>query len=129
MRVPTSSLRWLLGAAMVLSLVACAIGETQTHRVEPGVDLPGSAVRLVTEDQADLHLWVSNQSFEEPSVVVTITIDGVEIVSQRFEVESQHNWILFPLPEQERRYVVVNYWTYPGRAFSWHIESTPVGFD
>ncbi len=142
----------LVLTAIVLSLAGCANGEE--HRIGPNVNRSESAVRLVAEEQADLHLWVSNQSFDDPSVVVTITIDGVEIVSQRFEVESQHNWILFPvkappgphtlearsdtgvsmreqltLPEQERRYAVVNYWTDPDRAFSWHIQSTPVGFD
>ena len=152
MWVQTSSLKRLALTAIVLCLAACA--KAEDHGVEPNVGRSESAVRLVAGEQADLHLWVSNQSFAEPTVVVTVTIDGIEIVSQRFDVKSQHNWILFPvkappgphtlearsdtgvsmrqqltLPEQERRYAVVNYWTDPERAFSWHIQSTPVGFD
>ena len=86
-----------------------------------------------------------------------ITIDGVAVVTRAFEVKSQHNWILFPieappgrhvvhavsdtgtemtesftLPEEGRRYAVVDYWYYPGggdRHFTWRLQSTPIGFD
>jgi hypothetical protein len=91
------------------------------------------------EQDANLHLWVSNQSFEDASVVLKVSIDGLDLVAQPFEVQSQHNWVLFPitappgdhllvvvsdtgaelwetftLPEEGRRYSVVDYWYYPG---------------
>lgn len=125
-----------------------------------GVSSPGprsAAIRMVAEDEADLLLWVSNQSFEDDPVFVTVSIDGTEVVAQPFDVEGQHNWILFPLkvpagqhvltaasntgvetdqrftiPETGRRYAVLDYWYYPGdrggRHFSWGIHEKPIGF-
>jgi hypothetical protein len=83
-------------------------------------------------------LYVSNQSFEDATVGVTITIDGQVVVDQDFEVEDQHNWFTFipdigpgdhtliaesntgveltvdfNLPEDEPRWAVVDYWWYP----------------
>ena len=115
-----------------------------------------SGVRLVGEDEANLQLWVSNQSFVDDPVSIEIRIDGTPVVSQPFAVEGQHNWVLFTiaappgphevsmvagngtdlvkrfvLPEHGRRYAVVNYWNYPddgGRHFEWTIQSKPVAF-
>jgi hypothetical protein len=30
-------------------------------------------------------------------VVLTVSIDGTEVVAQPIEVKGQHNWILFPI--------------------------------
>lgn len=115
-----------------------------------------SAIRIVDEDVADLHLWVSNQSFEDDPVVLTVSIDGTQVVAQAFEVESQHNWILFPIelppgrhvvtvvsetgaelrryftsPGTGRQYASIDYWNDAGgrgRYVSWLIQSTPIGF-
>ena len=116
-----------------------------------------STIRIVAEQNADLHLWVSNQSFEDASVVLRVSIDGINVVAQAFQVQGQHNWVLFPitappgdhvlkvvsdtgaalqetftLPEEGRQYAVVNYWYYPGevgRHIEWGIQSNPVVFD
>ena len=42
-----------------------------------------------------LTLHVSNQSFSDPSVGITIEIDGMLVVNDAFDVGSQHNWIEF----------------------------------
>lgn len=101
-------------------------------------------------------LYVSNQSFDEPTVHITISIDDTVIVDQAFDVEGQHNWIAFEpqvgpgthllqatsdtgatfsvefvLPDGEPRWAVVDYWT-PGSGsadpFTFHISDEPIGF-
>ncbi|MEO3771790.1 hypothetical protein ABGB10_15485 [Micromonospora sp. B9E7] len=107
-------------------------------------------------DQADLHLWVSNQSFADDPVALTVSIDGTEIVDRHFAVEGQHNWVLFPvrvapghhvvrvvsgtgvekqesftMPETGRRYAAIDYGNavdVGGRHVNWFIQSTPIGF-
>lgn len=121
----------------------------------PPVETP-AAIRLVDEDLADLHLWVSNQSFEDDRVTVTVSIDGTRLVDQPFDVQGQHNWVLFPvklpagshevtatsqtgaethqrltMPEKGRRYAVIGYWRDPGRDgphLDWLVRSHPIGF-
>lgn len=101
-------------------------------------------------------LYVSNQSFEDPNVHITIAIDGVVVVDQGFAVEGQHNWFTFEpdVPPGEHtltassntgadltvefatkagrpRWAVVDYWWYPGdgaRHFTFDIFDEPVGF-
>jgi hypothetical protein len=97
-----------------------------------------------------LTLYVSNQSFEDPSVQIAISIDGVVVVDETFAVEGQHNWIAFELDVSpgdhiltatsntgaqltvefttkagQPRWAVVDYWWYPedGPASS-HLTST-----
>jgi len=105
---------------------------------------------------APVTLYVSNQSFEDPSVRITIAIDGIVRVDQVFEVEAQHNWIDFQLGlapgshsltaishtgatmqtefETEAgvpRWAVVDYWWYPGegpRRFAFMVSDEPVAF-
>lgn len=92
-------------------------------------------IRIVAERQADLHLFVSNQSFDDTMVDLTVSVDGTELVSGPFNVEGQHTWCQFPakvspgrhvvtvvsdtgaelrerlaLPETGRRYAVIDYW-------------------
>lgn len=94
-----------------------------------------SGLQIVAERQADLHLYVSNQSSDDPIVELTVSIDGIELVSGPFHVAGQHNWCLFPakvpagrhvvtvvsdtggelrkrfaLPESGRRYALIDYW-------------------
>lgn len=146
-------------ALLACALAACGPAETEvTSGPGPSASpTPAAEIRVVDQDEADLLLWVSNQSFEDDPVEVTIAIDGVEVISEPFEVEGQHNWLLFPitappgkhvltagsdtgaaleqrftLPEQGLRHAVVEYWYYPddteGRHFSWLIQQRPVGF-
>ncbi len=149
-------------SAALLAGALAACGPTETDVASgaspsPSPSTPAAEIRVVEEDEADLQLWVSNQSFEDDPVEVTIAIDGVEVVSEPFDVEGQHTWVLFPimappgnhvltatsdtgatleqrfmLPEQGLRYAVVEYWYYTddkaGRHFSWLIQKRPVGF-
>ncbi len=118
---------------------------------------PAGEIGAVAEDDAALHLWVSNQSFEDDPVHVTVEIDGVTVADDDFEVGSQHNWILFPLrvppgahevvatsgtgailektfriPRSgDPRYAVVDYWNYDdadGRHLDWTFEDEPLAF-
>jgi hypothetical protein len=116
-----------------------------------------AGIQLVPPGRADLHLWVSNQSFADEVVGLTVNIDGVEVVARQFAVAGQHNWILFPvrlppgrheirarsdtgavsrqeftMPAGERRYAVLDYWYHPGeegRRITWRIQATPLTFD
>lgn len=113
-------------------------------------------VRAASREEAALHLWVSNQSFADDLVDLTISIDGVQIVDQRFSVGNQHNWILFPidappgphvlkatsdsgaettntfhLPERGKRHAVVDYWQDREKGsprITWQIQSKPMIF-
>lgn len=114
--------------------------------------------RLPTADAASANvvLWVSNQSFDDESVQITIKIDGRTVVDQGFDVEGQHNWIKFPLaadpgsheftvtsntgarlvdkllvPETGLRYGLVDYWWERqggGRYFDFQTSDQPFAF-
>ncbi|MGG5257858.1 hypothetical protein ACQZ2A_04160 [Phycicoccus avicenniae] len=114
----------------------------------------GSTVRLVGEAEADLLLYVSNQSFEDGDVDLELRVDGVTVVDGEFHVKGQHTWIRFPLalqpgshrltaesdtgatltesfevPGDEPRYAVVNYWTEDDQPeLTWDFQREPVGF-
>lgn len=119
------------------ALVTLVAGCTGVDR-EPPPTGNGVVSVVADADQADLVLYVSNQSFEDEVVGITVAIDGVVVVDQDFDVEGQHNWVEFPiglpagehtvtatsstgtegshvltLPEGEQRWVVVDYWYYP----------------
>ena len=147
------------GSGAAPDALPSAVPETSgsdTQRSTATSGLSPTAVRVVEERQADLYLWVSNQSFRDDPVVLNVSIDGTEVIAQPFDVEGQHNWILFPLqippgrhilsvisetgvrmwkhftlPESGLRYAVVDYWNYSdaaGRHITWHIQSDPMGF-
>jgi len=122
----------------------------------PSADPDGAAARIVAEKDADLHLWVSNQSFEDATVDISVSIDGVEVIDEPFAVEGQHNWVLFPLamppgehsftavsgtgvelertitlPKTDRRHAVLDYWYYQnkrGRYFELRVMQRPAVF-
>jgi hypothetical protein len=86
-----------------------AISETSGSDTQRSTATSGSspaAVRVVEESQADLYLWVSNQSFKDDPVVLKVSIDGTEVIAQPFEVEGHHNWILFPLQVSPGRHML-----------------------
>jgi hypothetical protein len=111
-------------------------------------------VRLVKTEQADLVLYVSNQSFDDEKVRLAVAVDGVTVVDGDFYVEDQHNWISFPLslsqgdhevtaeadsgvsmsesfrvPGDETRYAVIDHWGEDDSAdLSWSFHREPVGF-
>lgn len=53
--------------------------------------------RAPNGEPAPLTLIVSNQSFDHPTVEITIEVDGVEVVGEAFDVEGQHSWEPFGL--------------------------------
>ncbi len=107
----------------------------------------------------EVRLWVSNQSFEDDPVFITIRIDGELVVNDAFAVEGQHNWMSFDiaglssgshelvavsdtgaqtdgsftLPDGESRWLVTDYWYDVGepddRYFTLSESDVPVGFD
>lgn len=109
-----------------------------------------------TPEPPSFTLYVSNQSFEDPTVEITVTIDGSVMVDRDFAVEGQHNWITFEpdvgpgvhtfhaisstgaeftteftLPADEARWAVLDYWFYPEeepRRFTFDISDEPIGF-
>lgn len=113
-------------------------------------------VRVVEEKQANLVLYVSNQSSDDEEVRLTVKVDGIAVVDGDFHVGDQHNWIKFPLEmspgthnvtaeaesgaafsetfqvlDNEARFAVINYWAkddHDPRDFSWFIQQEPVAF-
>jgi hypothetical protein len=148
-----SPVAFALGRALTgCALTACSGGEDPVPH--PQVTASDSPVRLVGPDEADLVLYVSNQSFEDDNVRVKLAVDGVTVVDSEFRVEGQHNWIRFPLslssgshsvtaesdtgatlkesfqvPGDEARYAVVNYWDEDDSPeLEWHFQRDPVYF-
>lgn len=142
---------------LVCAMTGCVPGPREASEVTRSTPRsPKPTIQLAPREDAVLHLWVSNQSFVDDPVDVTISVDGIEIINQPFTVENQHNWVLFPinapreqhtlsavsdtgaeleqaftLPARGRRYAVLDYWNYQnrdGRHFTWHIENKPVAF-
>jgi hypothetical protein len=121
---------------------------------DPEVTAPDAVVRLVGEAKADLILYVSNQSFDDEEVRLTVTIDQVTVVEGDFHVEGQHNWIRFPLRmsagghevtaesdsgatlresfdllRDKTSYAVIDHWTEDGSAdLTWIIQRQPMAF-
>jgi hypothetical protein len=133
--------------ATVALLLGC--GGPGDHTPRPPTADPASA---------NVVLWVSNQSFVDDSVRITVTIDGRTVVDQDFDVEGQHNWIQFPLaadpgpraltitsdtgarlvgelvvPKTGLRYGLVNYWRDEDesdrRYFDFQTSDRPFAFD
>jgi hypothetical protein len=157
------------GIITVGGLALCGLIMSCGETTQQAADVPNEAsnpttkepapadVKVVDEEEADLHLWISNQSFADDPVEITVQVDGVEVVDEPFDVESQHNWVLFPLElspgrhvvtatsdtgaefrqefrtpkNHDDRYAVLDYWNYEdkeGRHFTWMVQREPVAF-
>lgn len=121
-----------------------------------GPQAPTGPPRLVAEQEANLHLLVSNQAFEQPEVGLTLSVDGVVLVDQRFEVEGQHTYVPFEvavpagehrvvltsdtgarleravtIPARGDRWALASYWQDGGGEddgrFDWLFEASPIG--
>lgn len=129
-------------------------GGNQEISLTEGAEAPTGEPRLVDEDEANLHLYVSNQSFDEPRVPVSVSIDGVVLVDEPFDVEGQHNWQAFPIavgagthevvvtgpngatttqqlvvPQRGDLWAVTNYWTNDRKgSLDWMVSDRPIGF-
>ena len=146
-----------LVAAVLCGVTACTIGAESGETVLRVTPLPEDPeIHLTTDDEPPLTLYVSNQSFEDDPVLLTVNIDGVPLVDGRFYVEGQHNWLAAPidLPNgehtitassdtgatlteifetspQQRLWAVLDYWYYPTegpRELTWYVSDEPVGF-
>lgn len=102
--------------------------------------------------ERNVHFYVSNQSFDQPTAHVRISVDGVVLFEEDLHVEDQHNWESFDarlevghhrlvatettskaqyegsLDVEDEHWVVVDYWTGPPR-FSASFHDQPVAFD
>src|SRR5687767_12976942 len=111
------------------------------------------------DEGANLHAYISNQSFDQSTADIRVTVDGKVLFDGEAEVEDQHNWIprntkldagshliealerttgtegteTFTLPEGEERWVVVDYWSSEGDDegpyFSISVHEQQVAFD
>jgi hypothetical protein len=73
-----------------VSLVAVATACSPSWRNDNA-----AAVEIVADaaGTSDLTLWVSNQSYTDKNVDVTVALDGLVIIDRRFNVGDQHNFI------------------------------------
>jgi hypothetical protein len=151
-----------LSVVVAAGLLITACGDSQPTAVDGpateqgAADEPGSPLRVgrgaaLGEPQTppapgEVKLWVSNQSFEDESVRLTISIAGTQVVDETFAVEGQHDWIAFDIaglepgvqsivaesetgaryageftiPADAPRWLVVDYWYSPGDAAGRH---------
>lgn len=59
------------------ALVGCGEAQGVDPTPHPEVTAADAAVRLVGEEQANLVLYASNQSFDDEEVHLTVALDGV----------------------------------------------------
>jgi hypothetical protein len=139
-------------AILAVSLLgACASSPRQTAQAGSptlaGTTSPDAS-------NANFFLTISNQSFKESSVAISVVVDGARVVDQRFEVGNQHNFPSFSLdldqgrhtllalkssgtkrqasfeiPANGKRYGVLFYWNDDQNPyFSWQFQATPPAF-
>ena len=146
--------RVLVPALASWALVGCGAAQGEDPSPHPEVTAADAPVRLVEESEANLLLHVSNQSFDDEEVRMTVSIDGVTVVDGDFHVEDQHNWVSFPLalpsggheisaesdsgatlresfvvPGGKTRYAVIDHWTEDEAGeLTWQLQRQPVAF-
>jgi hypothetical protein len=144
-----------LGCALVSwSLAGCGASRGTDPVPHPDVSASDADVRLVEKEEADLVLYVSNQSFDDEEVRLEVAVDGVTVVDGDFHVEDQHNWVSFPLglspgahevtaetdsgttmsesfevPGDQPRFAIVDHWGEGDSAdLTWSFHRKPVAF-
>lgn len=141
---------------LLVALVGCT---NEPHESVLQVDpLPVDAeIHLTTGDKAPLMLIVSNQSFEDDPVHLTLSIDGVPLIDGVFYVGNQHAWLsapidlppgehtmvatsdtgvtlteTFDIPADAQRWAILDYWYYPrekaGRHLRWDLQRQQPAF-
>ena len=144
----------VLGPALAAwTLVACGVAQGVDPVPHRDITANDAKVRLVGEAEADLLLYVSNQSFDDGVVRITVTIDGLTVGHGDFHVEDQHNWVSFALalpagqheitaesdsgatlrasfevPPHKTRYAVIDHWTDGAADLTWEFYRQPVAF-
>lgn len=148
---------WVVLLVVAAASVGCGEAKTGVFAGDPDDESDsGSVSPRPTPPPPPFTVYVSNQSFEEPTVAIEITIDTDVVVDQDFDVEGQHNWITFTpdvppgehtlravsntgaeftveftLVEGQPRWAVVDYWYYPDdgpRKFTFRISDEPIAF-
>jgi len=147
--------RVLLAVALApWAFVACGASQAVDPAPHRDVSAADAAVRLVDEDEADLVLYVSNQSFDDEEVRMYVAVDGLAVVDGDLQVADQHNWVSFPLslspgahevtaesdsgatlrepfevPGDKTRYAVIDHWGEDDSAeLTWLFQRQPVAF-
>ncbi len=138
-------MRTLRLAVAALALFAPACGPAGDAEPDPSRGSPDANVRL----------YVSNQSFARASVDIRVEIDGVTVVDDDFRVEGQHTWKEFGLElapgkhilratsdegdailertfrVRGKRWIVLNYWCCDDETeprFTLDVSARPVAF-
>lgn len=75
-------------AAVALVVVAAACSPSWRNDNAAPVEIVADAAGT-----SDLTLWVSNQSYTDKNVDVTVALNGVVIIDRSFHVGDQHNFI------------------------------------
>ena len=148
--------RVALVAATLCGLAGCTIAGSSDTVIQLTPLREDSEIHLTTDTEPPLTLYVSNQSFEDDPVLLTVSIDGVPLVDGRFYVEGQHNWVAVPIElppgehtmiatsetgptltetfetePQKRLWAILDYWYYPdedGRYLAWSTHLEQPGF-
>lgn len=145
--------RVLVSALIVWVVSGCGAAKGIDPSAHPEVTASDATIRLVDKTEANLIMYVSNQSFDDPEARLTVTIDGVTVVDGDFHVEDQHNRVSFPLalpsgghditaesdsgatlresfqvPRGATRYAVIDHWTDGAADLTWEFYRQPVGF-
>ncbi|MEM7271513.1 MAG: hypothetical protein AAF547_00410 [Actinomycetota bacterium] len=101
-RTPLPALSALLAAA-ALSVAACGTEVESGPTAGTTNTAPPELLAIEQTDREpiadELKLWVSNQSFDDDPVRITISIDGAVAVDDRFPVEDQHHWVGYLLAD------------------------------
>lgn len=141
---------WLVSALVLMFAITSCMSAAAGCEPNASRDLSSST------DAVTFHLWVSNQSFDIDPVDIAVFIDDRQVVCDSFDVEGQHNWILFDveldpgthtlralghdgqieltetIDVSEERWAVLEFWFYPEEEperFTFSIHDRPVGFD
>ncbi len=84
--VPPSFVRGVTAVALIAAATACSSSWRNDN---------SATVEITTapDGTSDLTLWVSNQSYVDKNVGITVMLDGAVIIDRKFHVGDQHNHI------------------------------------
>lgn len=82
-----ATIRRLVSVVLIVVFMA-ACSESAGNDNSAPVD-----ITVTSEGTSDLTLWVSNQSYTDKNVDVTITLNGDIVIDRGFKVGDQHNYI------------------------------------
>jgi hypothetical protein len=96
----------VLLAAILLVVAACGSSDTGERATTPEASSGASSPSLL-DPEGNFVLYVSNQSFELPTIDVLVEVDGQRVVDEDLEVGNQHNWKRFVLELSPGRHTLV----------------------